>query len=76
MSHVVSELVAQIEQLTPGDQCQLLRHLLDRIGAPTNPAWEDAWAEELAQRQQDIDAGRVQPLAGPEALQRLLEERS
>jgi len=76
MSHVVSELVAQIEQLTPDDQCQLIRQLLDRIGAPADPAWEDAWAEELSQRQQDIDAGRVQPLAGPEALQRLLEERS
>jgi putative addiction module component (TIGR02574 family) len=56
--------------LPPAARSQLIRHLIDSLDDPAadEPDAEDAWAEVIARRIADLDAGRASTVDGKAAI--------
>lgn len=57
----VAEIEAAIEKLSPEEQRELAAWFDSRLAfAGFDPRVEDAWADEVRRRIEDLDSGRVQ----------------
>lgn len=64
-------LLKQALALPPEARCALAAALFESLDGPAEPDAVQAWAEEIARRVRDIEAGRTQPIPCQEALRRL-----
>jgi len=61
-----AELLEHALQLPADDRLALATELLESVEGPEEPAWAEAWAEELDRRVRDLDEGRVKTVPWPE----------
>jgi putative addiction module component (TIGR02574 family) len=71
MSVVVEEIEAKIRELSLEDKTELLRALIAELDGPADEGVEQAWLEEAQRRHQEIVDGKVQPIPGDQAFERL-----
>jgi putative addiction module component (TIGR02574 family) len=72
MSLTVERIEAEALQLPPADRARLVERLIASLDV--DPEVEDAWAEEVERRHQEVENGAVSMLPGPETLARLKAE--
>ena len=69
MSIPLEVLAAEVLGLPPEERSELLDRLLASLEpSPFDPAWEQAWAEEVDRREAEIEAGRAEWVPGEEAI--------
>lgn len=85
MSQRVTELLPELLALPEADRAELAHRLFDSLGdgedADPDPVYSDpeveaAWADEIAQRLDDVRSGRVTPIPWEEVHRRLLAANS
>lgn len=72
MSASLEALEAAALRLSAPDRARLVERLITSLD--TDPAIEEAWAEEVERRNAEIESGAVRLVPGPEALARLKAE--
>ncbi len=76
MAITLAEIEAQALQLTPRERSELAHRLIVSLDGPvedTPEAIAQAWAEEIARRVADMDAGRTRWIPADEAMRRVRE---
>jgi putative addiction module component (TIGR02574 family) len=69
-----AKLLEEAMKLSPDERAVLAASLLDSLHEPPEPGYEEAWAEEIARRLREIEAGTAQLIPWPEARRRLMGE--
>jgi putative addiction module component (TIGR02574 family) len=69
---VVDQLFAKALELEPEDRMELAERLMETCDAP-DPGWWDSVKDEVRQRLDDIDSGRVQTLTHEQVRKRMYE---
>ena len=69
MSIPVEVLEVEVLNLPPAERSRLLDRLLASLDP--DPEWEEAWAQEVDQREAEIASGRAAWLPGEEVVARL-----
>lgn len=65
----VAEIAAAIEKLSREEQRQLAAWFDARFGpVGIDPAMEDAWADEVTRRIEELDSGRIQAVPAEQVL--------
>lgn len=59
MTRTAHELLTEALHLPSSDRGQLASSLIDSLDATADPDAEQAWAEEIERRLEEIDTGRV-----------------
>jgi len=67
MTQEVSELLKKALALPPEARAALAGSLLESLDDTVDAAVEEAWKHEIAQRIQELDSGKVKPIAWTEA---------
>jgi putative addiction module component (TIGR02574 family) len=72
MSIPLEVLAAKVLGLPPEERSELLDRLLASLEPdPVDPAWEQAWSQEVDLREAEIDMRRAAWIPGEEAVARL-----
>jgi putative addiction module component (TIGR02574 family) len=71
MSPILEAIEAAALQLSPAERARLVERLIASLD--TDPAVEQAWADEVERRNAEIERGEVSLLPGPETLAALKE---
>ncbi len=71
MNEEVSELLKKALSLPPAARAALAGSLLESLDETVDPGAEAAWQEEIARRIQELDSGKVKPVAWAEARQQI-----
>lgn len=69
MRSTLETLEAEVLQLSASDRSHLLERLI--LSLDTDPAVEQAWQQEAARRDAELESGAVQPVSGDEMMARL-----
>jgi putative addiction module component (TIGR02574 family) len=69
MNEEISELLKKALALPPAARAALARSLLESLEETVDEGAEAAWQKEIALRIQELDSGRVKPVAWAEARQ-------
>jgi putative addiction module component (TIGR02574 family) len=59
MARRLTEIENEIRALSPGEQEQLLRALVEELDGPPDTNVEQAWLEEVSRRSRELDEGTV-----------------
>ena len=76
MAATVVKLFNEAAELDEGDRAALAGLLLESLDHPPIPGVEAAWAEEIARRVDELDAGQVKPVPWEEVRERLLAQEN
>lgn len=71
MARAVAEIEKEIRALSPGEQGQLLRALLEELDGPPDADVEQAWLDEVQRRSRELDEGTVKPIPSDEVFAKL-----
>jgi len=75
MTPKVSEVLAQAMQLSPQERELLIDQLVESLDEePAEAGPEEAWADEIKRRVDEIRSGRVKLIPGEEVLRELAED--
>ena len=67
MSEEISELLKRALALPAEARAALAGSLLESLDKTVDPAAEEEWQKEIARRIQELDSGKVKPVAWAEA---------
>lgn len=71
MNEEISELLKKAMALPPAARAALAGSLLESLDEAVDEGAEAAWQKEIARRMQELDSGRVKPVAWAEARQQI-----
>jgi putative addiction module component (TIGR02574 family) len=71
MNEEISELLKKALALPPAARAALAGSLLESLDDVVDEAAEAEWQKEIALRMQELDSGRVKPVAWAEARQQI-----
>ena len=71
MARAVTEIYAEIQELSDSDREELLRALMAELDAPLDADLERAWLNEAQKRYRELAEGRVQGVPGHLVFDRL-----
>jgi len=71
MTQEETELLRKALALPPEARAALANSLLESLDDAVDPAAEQAWSEEIARRIQELDAGKVKPIAWHDARRKI-----
>ena len=71
MTERVQKVLALAMALDPSERTQVVTHLLESLKAEHDPKIEQAWSTEIANRVEELDSGRVQPVPWSVAWQQI-----
>ena len=75
MTPKASEVLAQAMQLSPQERELLIDRLVESLDEePAEAGAEEAWADEIKRRVDEIRSGKVKMIAGEEVLRELAED--
>ena len=75
MTPEASEILAKAMQLTSHERGLLIDQLIDSLDeGPVDPGAEEAWAQEIKSRVDDIRSGKVKLVPGEQFLKELADE--
>jgi putative addiction module component (TIGR02574 family) len=60
-------VIAEVLQLSEAERLEVAEAVYESLEGPVDPGAEQAWAQEIARRIADIDAGRVKLIPWSEA---------
>jgi hypothetical protein len=69
MSTTLEAIQAEVARLSPSDRSRLLEHLI--AGLETDAEVEAAWDAVADEREAEVEAGKVNPIAFEDAIARL-----
>jgi putative addiction module component (TIGR02574 family) len=67
MTEEVSDLLKKALALPPEARAALAGSLLESLDDTVDRSAEEAWSQEIARRIEELDSGKVKPIAWPEA---------
>lgn len=72
MTREVSEVLAKAMQLSPHERGLLIDRLVESLDdEPADPDAEEAWAQEIKRRVDDVRSGKVKLIPGEEVMQEM-----
>ncbi len=71
MNEEISELLKKALALPPAARAALAGSLLESLDENVDAGAEAEWQREIARRMQELDSGRVKPVAWAEARERI-----
>jgi putative addiction module component (TIGR02574 family) len=71
MNEEISDLLKKALALPPAARAALAGSLLDSLDEAVDEGAEAEWQKEIARRMQELDAGKVKPVAWMEARQQI-----
>ena len=77
MTKAAEQIIDEIRRLDEEDRSKLAKLIHEEFG-PKDPGYEEAWAAEVEQRIDDLDAGRSKLIPAEEVMEKLrkkIEER-
>ena len=75
MSGKAQKILEEALTLPPAERADLAASLLDSLDEGPDDAVEEAWAEEIKRRIEDVESGRVKTIPWSEARERFLALR-
>ena len=75
MSTKGQRLLEEALALPPGERADLAATLLESLDEGEDEGLEEAWAEEIKRRMEDVESGRVKTIPWSEARRRLIALR-
>jgi putative addiction module component (TIGR02574 family) len=76
MTGKVQKILEEALTLPPAERADLAASLLDSLDEGQDDAVDEAWAEEIKRRIEDVDSGRVKTIPWSEARKRFLALRN
>lgn len=76
MSGKGQRLLEEALALPPDERADLAANLLGSLDEGQDEGVEEAWAEEIGSRVEEVESGRVKPISWSEARERLLRLRN
>ena len=76
MSGKGQRLLEEALALPPNERADLAANLLDSLDEGEDEGVEEAWAQEIGRRVEEVESGRVKPIPWSEARERLLRLRN
>lgn len=74
MSEQVKSVLDGALKLSESDHGEVAARLMESLDSPSDPGAEDAWAQEIRQRLDDVRTGREKPVPWEEARRRIVED--
>ena len=74
MSSDLEELAAAALELSEEDRADLLVRLMESLDGPPDADVEQAWADEIARRLEEVRSGKVETIPWAEVRKRLMDD--
>jgi putative addiction module component (TIGR02574 family) len=71
MTQSVSQILAEVEQLSPGERADLTDRLVETLAHDTAPEIERSQIEEVRRRIVEVESGEVALISGEQALEQV-----